>query len=207
MIYAHVTAGTVDQVGTPPATGYAAGRWWDLRTLDPAALAACSWLPVVETPRPDDTATTTTDPGWTVGTTTVTRTWTPRPWTAAELTARDQQTVAATLRTGTTTDLAKVQQAITDLQTLLGDTTVTGSIRAVMGDPAAPSGTGSLRALRSQSNTAVISAASIKALIGLTIDLAQRVIDGDAATRRVARQTLRLARLTVGSLDSADVGH
>jgi len=136
-----------------------------------------------------------------------------RPYTAAENTQADteateraQQTVAAAFRTDTTTDLAKVQQAITDLQTLLGDTTVTGSIRAVMGDPAAPSGTGSLRALRSQSNTAVVSAASIKALIGLTIDLAQRVIDGDAATRRVARQTLRLARLTVGSLDSADVG-
>lgn len=49
------------------------------------------WFPVSETTRPADTATDTTDPGWSVGPTTVTRTWTPRPWTPAELDARARQ--------------------------------------------------------------------------------------------------------------------
>ena len=75
-----------------------------------------------------------------------------------------------------------------------------------MGPSSATAGTGSLRALRQQTNTNVVSAASIKALIGLTIDLAQRVIDDARATRRIARQTLRLARLATGDYSTADVG-
>ena len=103
-------------------------------------------------------------------------------------------------------DEAKIAQAIAGLLTLLGDDTVTGSIRAIMGPSSATAGTGSLRALRAQTNTNVVSAASIKALIGLTIDLAQRVIDDARATRRIARQTLRLARLSTGDYSTADVG-
>ena len=60
--------------------------------------------------------------------------------------------------------------------------------------------------MRQQTNTNVVSAASIKALIGLTIDLAQRVIDDARATRRIARQTLRLARLATGDYSTADAG-
>ena len=47
---------------------------------------------------------------------------------------------------------------------------------------------------------------TVKALIGLTINLAQRVIDDAQATRKVARQTLRLARLATGNYSTADVG-
>ncbi len=136
-----------------------------------------------------------------------------RPYTAAEnaqadadSAARAAQAVAATLTADTLTDEAKIKQAIGKLATLLGDAATVGSIRAVMGEAGAPAGTGSLRALRVQSNTAVVTAASIKALIGLTIDALQLVIDETQATRRIARQTLRLARLQTGNHASADVG-
>ena len=136
-----------------------------------------------------------------------------RPYTTAENAAADaaaaQAALAATtaqLTTDTAADEAKIAQAIADLLTLLGDDTTAGSIRAIMGPSTATAGTTSLRALRQQSNTAVINAASIKALIGLTIDLAQRVIDDAQATRKVARQTLRLARLATGDHSSADIG-
>ena len=112
----------------------------------------------------------------------------------------------ATLTADAAADLAKIAQAIANLLVLLGDDTQAGSIRAIVGPSGATAGTTSLRALRQQSNTAVINAASIKALIGLTINLAQLVIDDAQATRKVARQTLRLARLATGDHSSADVG-
>ena len=136
-----------------------------------------------------------------------------RPYTAAENAAADaaaaqaaQQQVAATLQADTKTDLDKIATAITKLAVLLGDETTTGSVRAVIGPSGATAGTGSLRALRTQTNTNVINAASIKALIGLVIDLAQLVIDDAQATRRTARQVQRLALQQTGTLTSADVG-
>ena len=75
-----------------------------------------------------------------------------------------------------------------------------------MGPGGATAGTGSLRALKAQTNTTVVNAASIKGFIDQVINLAQRSIDGDQATRRVARQTLRLALAMVGDYSSADVG-
>lgn len=89
-VYAHVTAGTVDQIGRPPLLDQAAGRWWDLRTLDPANLAACGWLPITETPRPPDTAAETFEATYTITGATVTQTWSARAWTADELAARAQ---------------------------------------------------------------------------------------------------------------------
>ncbi len=136
-----------------------------------------------------------------------------RPYTAQENVGADERAagetraaVAATLAADATADEAKIAQAIADLRVLLGDDTQAGSIRHIVGPSTATAGTTSLRALRQQSNTAVVNAASIKALIGLTIDLAQRVIADAQATRKVARQTLRLARLATGDHSSADVG-
>ena len=136
-----------------------------------------------------------------------------RPYTADENTAADERAagetraaVAAALTADAGADEAKIVQAIANLLTLLGDDTQAGSIRAIVGPAGATAGTTSLRALRQQSNTAVVNAASIKALIGLTIDLAQRVIADAQATRKVARQTLRLARLATGDYSTADVG-
>ena len=136
-----------------------------------------------------------------------------RPYTAAENATADAaaaasaaQQVAAALTTDAAADEAKIAQAIANLLILLGDDTQAGSIRSIVGPSGATAGTTSLRALRTQSNTAVINAASIKALISLTIDLAQRVIDDAQATRKIARQTLRLARLATGDYSTADVG-
>lgn len=157
--------------------------------------------------RRDDTARTVTTYGPT-GQVTETR-----PYTAGENTVTDaaaaQSALAATaaqLTTDAGADEAKIEQAITNLLVLLGNDTQAGSIRAIIGPSGATAGTTSLRALRQQSNTAVVNAASIKALIGLTIDIAQRVIDDAQATRKVARQTLRLARLATADYSTADVG-
>ena len=136
-----------------------------------------------------------------------------RPYTAQENADADERAavetraaVAVALTTDAGADEAKIAQAIANLLVLLGDDTQAGSIRAIIGPSGATAGTTSLRALRQQSNTAVVNAASIKALIGLTIDIAQRVIDDAQATRKVARQTLRLARLATADYSTADVG-
>lgn len=104
-MYAHVTNGTVDAVGRPPDTTWANGRWYDLRTLDPTALAACGWVPATPTSRPADTAATTWDSSWTVSGGTATQVWTKRPKTQAEL---DSDTLA----TNTAALLAKADAAL-----------------------------------------------------------------------------------------------
>lgn len=88
MIYAHATGTAVDQVGSPPALAHDGTRWWDLRTLDPATLAACDWYPVAESPRPADTPTDTHAASYALTGATVTQTWTARPWTPDELAAQ-----------------------------------------------------------------------------------------------------------------------
>ena len=161
------------------------------------------------TERKDDaTRIVTTYSGTVAGTVTGTRPYDSGENTAADARAADaaRQAVAATLTAGTTSDLTKLRAAIDALAVLLADDTTTGSIRQIMGPGGATAGTGSLRALRAQTNTNVVNAASIKGFIDQVINLAQRSIDGDRATRRVARQTLRLAKAMVGDYSSADVG-
>lgn len=114
MTYALIQSGTITATGqlprgarrldtgawvTPPADG-----WTD------ALLAACGWLPVVETPRPADTATTTSDPAPVALVAGVpTQQWTVRPWTAEELAA---QAAAAQYEA----DRLTVKAIITDLR-------------------------------------------------------------------------------------------
>lgn len=136
-----------------------------------------------------------------------------RPFTAEENAAADAQAAqaildanAAQLAADTAADLAKVTQSIADLAALLGDDATTGSIRNLVGPSGATAGTTSLRALAAQSNTAVVTAASVKALIRINIDLAQLTIADVTATRRVARQVLRLAKVLAGDYGSTDVG-
>lgn len=105
-IYAHITNGAVDQVGAPPATAYAAGRWWDLRTLDPDALTACGWQPLVELPRPADTSTATADLSYALVDGAPTQVWTIRDKTQAELDA-------VTVATNETALLTKARTALT----------------------------------------------------------------------------------------------
>ena len=91
-LYAHTTDGTIDQVGALPALWLGPTRWHDWRG-EPATWATqpadWGWLPVVETPRPADTETTTSDPAPVALIDGVpTQQWTVRPWTAEELAAQ-----------------------------------------------------------------------------------------------------------------------
>ena len=95
MTYAHITTdGTIGQVGRLPALWFDGTRWHDWRG-GPSAWATqpadWGWLPVAETPRPADTATTTTDHSVALVAGVPTVTWTPRPWTAEELAANAEQ--------------------------------------------------------------------------------------------------------------------
>ena len=184
MAYAHVTAGTIDAIGQPPDVVFYGGRWYDLRTRDPDTLATVGWLPVTETPRPADTATTTHDYSVTLVAGVPTETWTPRPWTQAELNARAAEANRQQLEADTGADLTKLSDAIAALALLLGDATTVGSIRAWK----API-----------TNTANLTGAQGKALADLLIQAVQ-------SNRKVARQTLRLAKAMVGDYTSADVG-
>jgi hypothetical protein len=209
LMHARIAAGAIVEVGTPTRLPvYFNGRWWDCRdaaTRD-AYIAAADWRLVVEVARPADTPTTTHDYTVTLVGNVPTVTYVARPWTVPEAAAYAAGINAETIKADTTADLANLTQAIADLATLLeGDTTV-GSIRNLMGPSGAVAGTGNLRALAAQSSTAVISAASVKALIRVNIDLAQLSINDVQATRRVARQVLRLAKALVGDYTSADVG-
>ena len=114
-----------------------------------------------------------------------------RPYTEAENAAADaeqaeaqRQQVAEQLQQDTVADLTKLTQAITDLQTLLGDNTTDGSIRSWIGPI---------------TNSQTLSGSEGKALARLVISQAQ-------ANRRIARQVLRLAKSMVGDYSSADVG-
>lgn len=119
---------------------------------------------------------------------------------------QESQTVEQQLITATTGDLTKLTNAIGKQAILLGDATVEGSIRKIVGTTEDPAGLTPLRAIKSQTNAAVVTAQSIKALIGCVIDLAQLGVINTQQDRVVARQLMRLSKLTTGALDSADVG-
>lgn len=132
--------------------------------------------------RPADTDTTTTDYSVQLVAGVPTVVWTPRPWTPEELAAQAAQQVQDQLATDTAADLAKLQTAIADLALLLGDNATAGSIRSWRS------------AVGNQ-----YSAAQMRGIADLLITETQ-------ATRRIARQTLRLARAMVGDYSTADVG-
>ena len=86
-MYAHITDGAIDPatIGALPRLWWDGSRWWDWRT-DTTTATARGWLPVVEVPRPPDTATTTSNPAPVALVAGVpTQQWTVRPWTAGEL--------------------------------------------------------------------------------------------------------------------------
>lgn len=186
MTYAHIVAGDIVQTGSLPRTWYDGTRWHDWRYLSTSATdpADYGWYPVTDTPRPTDTELQTHERSVQLVAGVPTVVWTPRPWTPEELATRAAQQVQEQLATDTTADLGKLEQAIKDLATLLGDNTTAGSIRSWK----API-----------TNNSTLTGAQGKQLADLLISEAQ-------ATRRIARQTLRLARSMVGDYSSADVG-
>lgn len=200
-----VQNGTVAQVGYP-RLWHDGVRWWDFRDRDPVAAGAPGWAVVTEVSRPADTATTTSDLAYQVVAGVPTQVWTVRPWTPEELSARAAEVVRTQMTADATADLNKLNQAIADLATLLGDETTPGSIKKIIGPTTAVAGTDSLRAIKAQTNAAITTAASINGLVKLLIDLAQATRDEAKATRRIGQQTLRLARSMVADYSTADVG-
>lgn len=180
-MWALVIDDRIVQAGVLPQLWWDGDRWWDFRPgqHDPAGTG---WQEVEETPRPADTDTTTHESTIELVDGIPTMVWSPREWTTGERTVRAAQSVEAQLVTDTANDLAKLDQAIDELQVLLGDNTVEGSIRQ-------------WRA----SVTNQYSVASMRALADL-------LIANSRADRRVARQTLRLAKAMAGDYTSADVG-
>ena len=90
MTYAYVTDGTVQATGRLPvaARRLDTGQWVLGLPDAPAELQqACGWYQVTDTPRPDDTATTTHDRTVELVDGAPTVVWTERPKTQAELDA------------------------------------------------------------------------------------------------------------------------
>jgi len=76
----------------------ALGRWWDLRqhdqptaTWEAEVIGPHGWQPIVTTPRPADTETTTHDYSLNLVAGAPTEVWTPRPWTPDELAGNEAQ--------------------------------------------------------------------------------------------------------------------
>lgn len=135
-MFAHVTNGIVDSVGRPPDLAYDGARWWDLRPLDPATLAAVGWFPVTETARPADTPSTTWDVRYTPNASVVVQSWVERPKTAEEITAAVASSNSNTIR-----------QLLTDTLPTLD--TITNTTNAAMtGNTAAAAIKDEARALR-----------------------------------------------------------
>lgn len=101
---------------TPPGMFEDRGNWYDLRSRDAALLAYLGWQPVIDTPRPADTDTSTYDRSIAMVRRALTVVWTERPWTPDELAAnavtqfgeavsRTDQTGAALLLGALTQDI------------------------------------------------------------------------------------------------------
>jgi len=98
MMYARIENGIIVEVNTPTHLPiFYDDRWWDCR--DPAErqdyIVAANWVPVVETPRPADTATDTSVLTHELVEGLPTQVWVVRPWTAEELTAQQEAATAA----------------------------------------------------------------------------------------------------------------
>jgi len=114
-MYAHVTNGVVDAVGSPPQLVEQDGRWWDLRDRDLATLALVGWFPVTETARPADTATTTWEPVFTPGDGDVDQSWSEVPKTPEQIEAEGNAVAQATIEQA-------LSDALVTLQTIIDDT-------------------------------------------------------------------------------------
>jgi hypothetical protein len=133
-MFAHVTAGTVDSVGSPPELTYSGGRWWDLRSRNTATLATVGWFPVTEATRPADTASTTWDQVFTPAGSVVVQSWVERAKTAEEIAAALADTNAAALLAGVAAEITRIETQIGLADAIAGSTTPKSTINA---DPGA----------------------------------------------------------------------
>ena len=131
MTFAHVTAGSVDQVGPLPDVYYDGTRWWDLR--GGGDVSAAGWFRVVVVPRPADTATTTVD--YSVGLVggVPSDVWTPRAKTPAEIAAA----TAAANETTITDQLRAVIDALIASRATIKSTALDPTNATINSNPAA----------------------------------------------------------------------
>ena len=202
--YAQIINGQiVREAPAPTAPGYGPdGAWHDY--TDPAEvtayLTAGGWLPVVETPRPADTATMTSRATYTLTGNTVTQAWETVPKSAEAIAAETDTANEATLK-------AQVAEQVVALTTALDTIKATrGAKKGIIGSGTDPAGTTTLQAWRNQTAANVVTAASVKALAKLVIDSIQADRDTDKALIGAQRALIRLSRLTARVLDSADSG-
>lgn len=197
MLYAHVTNGTVDQVGIPPATAYAEGRWWDLRTLAPAALTATGWLEVTETARPADTATQTSDMTWTLTGGKAVQTWTVRAKTQAEKDADTRTTNQGTLTAQAVAAITANETWIDNIAPQVQTAVDAMQARTYPAKPAAPTTVAQVAAILDAQYTSI--------LTPLVLDLkqlSQAVETLNVELVATKRQLNATMRLVAGALDS-----
>lgn len=117
-LHAHIANGAIDTVSALPTLYFDGTVWHDWRGTPPwrTAPSAAGWFPVTQTPRPADTDTTTHDESVTVVNGLPVQTWTPRPWTPAEMVARTAAANSATL-----TNVAALQGRLTRLAAYKAD--------------------------------------------------------------------------------------
>ena len=122
-MYAFVTDDTIQSLGRLPASARRldTGDWvMGLATAPVELVAATGWLPVIDTPRPDDTATTTHDRSVELVAGVPTVVWTQRDKTPEELAAETRQANRTAIE-----DAART--AMANLQTIIGSADVTFS--------------------------------------------------------------------------------
>lgn len=135
MTYALIIDNTIQSTGRLPesARRIDTDEWvMGLDTAPPDLLAATGWAEVVDTPRPDDTTTTTHDHSVELVNGTPTVVWTERAKTQDELDAETQQTNEGTLN-------QRADTAIGDLRTIrdssgnLTNAQLSSAVRAIAG--------------------------------------------------------------------------
>lgn len=84
-MYAHVSGGVVDSVGRPPSIIRLGGSWCEFVTLDPSDLESVGWYLVIESPRPPDTASETSNDSYEFNGLSVVQVWIVRAKTSEEL--------------------------------------------------------------------------------------------------------------------------
>ena len=116
-MHARMGDGVLVTRATPTGGAWEDGQWVDF--IDPDTLAAWEarhgWLPVVETPRPEDTETVKHDEAVVLVDGVPTQTWTARPWTQAELAAQAKEKAREAARVEREATRAKVKAIIADL--------------------------------------------------------------------------------------------
>ena len=134
-MWAHVAAGVITAWGDLPSLWWDGARQWDLR--DPANIAPAGWVEVIETTRPDDTATTTTEETVQLVAGVPTRVWTARAKTQAEIDgatiANNESDLVAKAKSALATNAAFLAlSAPTNAQTLAQVKALTREVSALI---------------------------------------------------------------------------